>query len=583
MSKASGLAGAVRKRVGKGAADAATAALVGSGVGSWAAALRSKKVRRAVRRAVALGLLFVMAVGALLAGASSAGDSLDVERSIDLGIPPPVMAAYQHSALLRCDPDTGNHFLADEPGEVVPSGWRTVDWRLVAAVGHIESGDVRGRTVDAYGGVWPPVVGPPLNGTIEGLKVIGDTDRGRYDGETRWDAAVGPMQFLPATVASYGIDGNADGVVDPQNLYDATVSAAFYLCMTDSNLRAYNDSQAYEEAVRSRLGEITSVFEGGEAWSFPVGLPMAWVPPFELQGADAVVDPPTRALAAAAARAARDGALGEPLADLDVLQVAASQPMDCGVWDRCVWETPVWAEELLDRWRGDPSLGLLSPVTNAGWAAVSDEVAGALTPHYRFPALAGGVVAWPLAVDPVPMTGRYDAPEWWAWHTSDDAAEWTAAGGSVVVDAPAGAWVGWPASGTASVSDGCGTVVDTSGWEWGICGLFETTPSVTVDAGDGAGRSDGSVTISLSDPQGTPKCPQALFAEWPQRALTPAVAEAEQEAREQEALEEAERDRREREQAAIEAAIDAGIDPATLPPVELEVPDIPDPLDDCHG
>ena len=43
--------------------------------------------------------------------------------------------------------------------------------------------------------------------------------------------AVGPMQFLPSTFASYGIDGNGDGVADVHNPADAVYSAARYLCL----------------------------------------------------------------------------------------------------------------------------------------------------------------------------------------------------------------------------------------------------------------------------------------------------------------------------------------------------------------
>jgi hypothetical protein len=43
--------------------------------------------------------------------------------------------------------------------------------------------------------------------------------------------AVGPMQFLPSTFASYGIDGDGDGVADIHNPADAVYSAARYLCL----------------------------------------------------------------------------------------------------------------------------------------------------------------------------------------------------------------------------------------------------------------------------------------------------------------------------------------------------------------
>ena len=42
--------------------------------------------------------------------------------------------------------------------------------------------------------------------------------------------AQGPMQFMPATWAAYGVDGNGDEVADTDNLEDAVFGAANYLC-----------------------------------------------------------------------------------------------------------------------------------------------------------------------------------------------------------------------------------------------------------------------------------------------------------------------------------------------------------------
>ena len=49
--------------------------------------------------------------------------------------------------------------------------------------------------------------------------------------------AMGPMQFLPGTWARYASDGDGDGKADPQNLFDATLAAARYLCSGGLNLR----------------------------------------------------------------------------------------------------------------------------------------------------------------------------------------------------------------------------------------------------------------------------------------------------------------------------------------------------------
>jgi hypothetical protein len=67
------------------------------------------------------------------------------------------------------------------------------------------------------------------------------------------------MQFLPGTWARYASDGDGDGVADPQNLFDATLAAARYLCSGGLNLRdpsqvlaailRYNNSMSYAQNV----------------------------------------------------------------------------------------------------------------------------------------------------------------------------------------------------------------------------------------------------------------------------------------------------------------------------------------------
>ena len=135
-------------------------------------------------------------------------------------------------------------------------------WTILAGIGRIESNHgLFGGPATRFspsGTVSPRITGPPLDGN--GVASIPDSDGGRWDGDTTWDRAVGPMQFLPGTWRSLGRDGNGDGVADPGNLFDAAVSAAAYLCLsgggdlTDpARLRravyAYNHSWPYVDAV----------------------------------------------------------------------------------------------------------------------------------------------------------------------------------------------------------------------------------------------------------------------------------------------------------------------------------------------
>jgi hypothetical protein len=153
-----------------------------------------------------------------------------------------------------------------------------LSWTVLAGIGRIESnhGLFGGAATrfSAAGAVSPRITGPPLDG--RGVAAIPDSDGGRWDGDTVWDRAVGPMQFLPGTWRSLGRDGSGDQVADPNNLFDAAVSAAGYLCLSGGDLTdparlrqavySYNHSWPYVDAV---LG-WARLYQGGVAPGPPV-------------------------------------------------------------------------------------------------------------------------------------------------------------------------------------------------------------------------------------------------------------------------------------------------------------------------
>ncbi|WP_425425626.1 lytic transglycosylase domain-containing protein, partial [Amycolatopsis marina] len=159
-----------------------------------------------------------------------------------LGIPGSALQAYRKAA---------ERMAAEQPG-------CGIDWALIASIGRIESNHARGGYVDANGTTREPILGPVLNG-IGPVAAIRDTDNGRHDGDTTWDRAVGPTQFIPSTWIHYAADGNNDGTADPNNIYDAALATARYLCsggfdLTDpEQLRAavyrYNHSDTYVNTV----------------------------------------------------------------------------------------------------------------------------------------------------------------------------------------------------------------------------------------------------------------------------------------------------------------------------------------------
>lgn len=132
-------------------------------------------------------------------------------------------------------------------------------WQLLAAIGQVESGQAGGGRVDAEGTTLTPIRGPRLDGV--GFALIRDSDGGAYDGDTVYDRAVGPMQFIPSTWAVWGVDGNGDGRADPHNVFDAALAAGRYLCAggrdlsvpgdLDAAILGYNHSRAYLRTVRA--------------------------------------------------------------------------------------------------------------------------------------------------------------------------------------------------------------------------------------------------------------------------------------------------------------------------------------------
>lgn len=138
----------------------------------------------------------------------------------------------------------------------------SVDWAVVAGIAQVESRHGRiddEHRLDEDGTVEPPIRGRQLDGT-RGTQTILDTDDGQLDGDPDWDRAMGPLQFIPTTWRELGRDGNDDGAADPDNLYDAALTAVAHLCLREpgdysarSELRraliAYNASGRYADDV----------------------------------------------------------------------------------------------------------------------------------------------------------------------------------------------------------------------------------------------------------------------------------------------------------------------------------------------
>lgn len=147
---------------------------------------------------------------------------------------------------------------ADILGEVQPSC--RLSWTLLAAVGQVESehGTIRGGELGDDGVVSPDLRTRPLDGTGQ-RPAVEDTDGGEVDGDETWDRAVGPMQLLPGVWSLVGVDGDGDGTRSPQDVDDAALAAAVYLCAVGTDLSEsdgaaealaeYNGAEGYADQV----------------------------------------------------------------------------------------------------------------------------------------------------------------------------------------------------------------------------------------------------------------------------------------------------------------------------------------------
>ncbi len=161
-------------------------------------------------------------------------------------IPQAALAAYQRAEAVINKADRGCK----------------IPWELIAAIGRVESdhGRFGGNILDEDGVARPGIYGVPLNGK-NNTQNISDTDAGQYDNDTRHDRAVGPMQFIPSTWTVVGVDGDSDGTRNPQDIDDAALATAVYLCSGDDDLSAekgqrasvyrYNHSNDYVDLVLS--------------------------------------------------------------------------------------------------------------------------------------------------------------------------------------------------------------------------------------------------------------------------------------------------------------------------------------------
>jgi len=187
-----------------------------SGSGSHTAASSNDSMQFRSVATVSSGRIRLPAAATVRRLASISSSPVAMTRVGVAKVPTVALVAYQRAAQVIDAADAQCH----------------LSWTLLAAIGQVESdhGQVGGSHLDPQGVASPPILGPVLDGR-HGVGLIRDTDAGRLDGNRRFDRAVGPMQFLPSTWATWRITGFGDtGEPDIMNPFDAVPTAARLLC-----------------------------------------------------------------------------------------------------------------------------------------------------------------------------------------------------------------------------------------------------------------------------------------------------------------------------------------------------------------
>ncbi|MCW2796803.1 lytic murein transglycosylase [Nocardioides sp.] len=198
--------------------------------------------------------------GAVSPDVSGAGDAEQiVAHASTSGIPSAALAAYQRAETVINSADKSCN----------------LTWQLIAGIGRVESnhGRANGNQLNNDGVATPGIYGLALNGQHH-TALIRDTDAGQFDDDTAYDRAVGPMQFIPSTWSVVGVDADGDGQRNPQDIDDAALATAVYLCSGNDDLATtagqhaavyrYNHSASYVDLVLSIMtayadGDFTSV------------------------------------------------------------------------------------------------------------------------------------------------------------------------------------------------------------------------------------------------------------------------------------------------------------------------------------
>jgi hypothetical protein len=138
-----------------------------------------------------------------------------------LGIPETAVQAYGYAQLAIGQFDPACH----------------LNWTTLAAIGAVQSqhGQLGGAILLPTGRSQPPIQSPPLDG-LQGRPLVRDTDAGAFDGDPAFDRQMGPMKLLPSQWQQFATDADGDGISDPYDIDDASLTLGRLLCAGGADL-----------------------------------------------------------------------------------------------------------------------------------------------------------------------------------------------------------------------------------------------------------------------------------------------------------------------------------------------------------
>jgi hypothetical protein len=137
-----------------------------------------------------------------------------------------------------------------------------LSWTTLAGIAQVESthGQAGGAVLEPGGRSSPPITGPLLDGR-SGRPLVRDTDAGAFDGDATYDRTMGPMRLVPTVWRAQAIDADADGILDPYDIDDASLALARLLCSGPEDLSRLSGWTAAVERFRDTPADYArSVF-----------------------------------------------------------------------------------------------------------------------------------------------------------------------------------------------------------------------------------------------------------------------------------------------------------------------------------